>query len=79
MKLLKGWNAALLLTLPVLIVGCSSTPLPPPPPVIEEQPVGRELTEVEQLLLQAETAAPLARAQYTLAAAELLLQQQQLE
>ncbi len=77
MKLLKGWNAALLLTLPVLMLGCSTTPPSEPmPPVTTEQPQGRELTEVEQLLLQAETAAPLARAQYTLAAAELLLQQQ---
>jgi len=42
-----------------------------------EKPQGRELTEIEQLLLQAETATPLARAQYTLEAVEHLLQQQQ--
>lgn len=78
MKLLKSWNTALLATLTVLMLGCSSTPpLDPAQTVIIEQPHERELTEVEQLLLQAETATPSARAQYTLAAAELLLQQQQ--
>ncbi|MEH6825417.1 MAG: penicillin-binding protein activator [Motiliproteus sp.] len=75
-KLLKGWNAILLLTLPLLMLGCSSTPPvdSTPPPVSEPQ--GRELTEIEQLLLQAETATPLASAQYTLEAAMHLLQQQ---
>ncbi len=77
MKLLKGGNAALLLMLPLLLLGCSSTP----PAALTAETVatlpGRELTDVEQLLLQAETAAPLAKAQYTLEAAALLLQQQQ--
>ncbi|MEH6472440.1 MAG: penicillin-binding protein activator [Halopseudomonas sp.] len=77
MKLLKGGNAVLLLALPLLILGCSSTPPSDSaaPSVVEPQ--GRELTEIEQLLLQAETAAPLASAQYTLEAAERLLQLQQ--
>jgi outer membrane PBP1 activator LpoA protein len=77
-KLPKGWNTLLLLSLlPLLMLGCSSTPPAgsDTPPATGSQ--GRELTEIEQLLLQAETAAPLARAQYTLAAAERLLQLQQ--
>ncbi|MEH6651506.1 MAG: penicillin-binding protein activator [Motiliproteus sp.] len=79
MKLLNGGNAALLLLLPLLVIGCSSTPPTPSNAVSAVESQGRELTEVEQLLLQAETAAPLARAQYTLEAAELLLLQQQPE
>tara|TARA_R110001583_G_scaffold7448_2_gene36862 strand:- start:2761 stop:4593 length:1833 start_codon:yes stop_codon:yes gene_type:complete len=75
-KLLKGWNAVLLLTLSLVMLGCSSTPSTDSATPATE-PRGRELTEIEQLLLQAETAAPLARAQYTLEAAEQLLQQQQ--
>ncbi len=79
MKLLKGWNILLLLSLPLLILGCSSTPPTKTATPTTAESQGRELTEIEQLLLQAETATPLARAQYTLEAAELLLQQQQLQ
>ncbi|MFT5722552.1 MAG: outer membrane PBP1 activator LpoA protein [Motiliproteus sp.] len=76
-KLPKGWNTLLLLSLPLLMLGCSSTPPADSDTQPATEPQGRELTEIEQLLLQAETAAPLARAQYTLAAAERLLQLQQ--
>ncbi|RDE22667.1 hypothetical protein DV711_08785 [Motiliproteus coralliicola] len=74
-KLFRSVNAVLLLGL--LVAGCTSQPPSTTPPSEPETPQGRELTEVEQLLLQAETAAPLARAEYTLAAAEKLLQQQE--
>jgi outer membrane PBP1 activator LpoA protein len=60
-----------------LLWGCSSKPPSTPPTTVEPSYQERELSEVEQLLLQAQTATPTIRAQYTLEAAERLLAQQQ--
>ena len=72
-----GYKPLLALAVPLLLLGCSGTPKIEPTTPVEQPPEGRELSEIEQLLLQAETAPPLAKAQYTLAAAERLLEQQQ--
>jgi hypothetical protein len=69
-----------MLIIPVLIIaGCSTQP-PSRDKHGAEQPVtqagGRELSEIENLLLKAQSSAPLVRAEYTLLAAERLFQQQ---
>ncbi|WP_207062656.1 penicillin-binding protein activator [Motiliproteus sp. SC1-56] len=57
----------------LFIQGCTTAP-PSPEPVPAETP-GQALSEIEQLLLQAETSTPLARAEYTLLAAERLAEE----
>ncbi|MCW8887054.1 MAG: penicillin-binding protein activator [Motiliproteus sp.] len=63
------------LLLVILLQGCETGPITEPiedGKIPTKTPDGRELTEIEQLLLQAESAAPLEKSEYTLQAAERL-------
>ncbi|WP_210396731.1 penicillin-binding protein activator [Motiliproteus sediminis] len=69
-------NTRIVITLALLsslLIGCAPGPERPPTDTATDAGSGRELSEIEQLLLQAETAPPLARAQYTLEAAKRLI------
>ncbi len=78
---MKTTNPGLLLPLALLIAilhGCAGQPTPTtgtePGLTVE----GRELSEIERLLLEAETGTPLLKAEYTLQAAERLFDRQEL-
>ncbi len=77
--MMRNNNRLLLLCSALLIAviqGCGTQPPDtgpsPDDQQVETTPDGRELTEIEKLLLQAETSAPLEKTEYTLQAAERL-------
>ncbi|MEH6626947.1 MAG: penicillin-binding protein activator [Motiliproteus sp.] len=75
-------NRLLLTCLSVLMIflqGCSTPPTGPKDDTKQTTIDGRELTEIEQLLLQAESAAPLEKTEYTLQAAERLFNDERVD
>ncbi len=76
-------NRLVLIFLSLLMVflqGCTTPPAGPEDGTKKPTTTdGRELTEIEQLLLQAESAAPLEKTEYTLQAAEQLFNDEQVD
>ena len=72
------WLSYIYLSLLILIMqGCTTPPTVDTPEDTDRPPVsvdGRELTEIEKLLLQAEASTPIEKTEYTLQAAEQLFE-----